>query len=124
MRYGRRSMQISLVALMTCLGMAVSCKKATDPGIAAATFNKRFLPTIQPGMTYEQIAKIAGSRGEIISEDKNASPPIVQYRWNGGKNSVLTVKFGSDRMMEATILAPNGHKYLIQNSGEISNITK
>jgi hypothetical protein len=75
-------------------------------------------------MTYEEIEKIAGAPGVKIGEDNNASPTTVQYRWNGGRNSVLTVKFGNNRMIDATVLAPNGHTYLIPNSGEISDITK
>jgi hypothetical protein len=75
-------------------------------------------------MTYEEVVKIAGAPGTIISEDKNVSPPIIQYRWNGGKDSVLTGRFGNNRMIDATVLAPNRHTYLIPNSGEISDITK
>ena len=75
-------------------------------------------------MTYEQIVALAGAPGVRIDENKNVSPPAVHYRWNGGKDSVLTVKFSDNRMIEATILAPNRHTYLIRNSGEVVDITK
>jgi hypothetical protein len=117
-------MQMSVVVIIACLCMPISCKKGDKSIVTATTFNRRFLPTIKPGMTHEEIAKITGAPGTMIGEDKNASPPTVQYRWNGGKDSILTVKFGNNIMIEATVLAPNGHTYLIPNSGEISDITK
>jgi hypothetical protein len=124
MKDSKRWMQIILVIIVACIGAQISCKKGDKPVGTAAIFNRRFLPTIKPGMTYEEIVKIAGAPGVKVEEDKNASPPTIQYRWNGGKDSVLTVKFGNNRMIDATVLVPNGHTYLIQNSGDISDITK
>jgi hypothetical protein len=119
MKYGRRWMQIGCVALIACICMQLSCKK-DQPDVAATTFNRRFLPTIKPAMTYEQIAQIVGGPGVKISQAKET----IQYRWNGSRDSILTVKFGDNRMIEATVLAPNGHTYLIQNNGDIADITK
>jgi hypothetical protein len=124
MKYGKRCVQIVLVVLVAGIGMQIACKKKDKPNVTAATFNRRFLPTIKPAMTYEQIEKIVGEPGTRISEDKNASPQTIQYRWNGSKESVLTVTFGNNKMIEATVLAPNGHTYLIQNNGEVADVTK
>jgi hypothetical protein len=125
MKNSKKWMQIVLAIMIACIGAQISCKPANKPSAtAAATFNRRFIPTIKPEMTYEQIAKIAGAPGIMISENKNASPPTIQYRWNGGKDSILTVQFGNNRMIDATVLAPNGHTYLIPNKGDPSDITK
>jgi hypothetical protein len=117
-------MQITWVVLLACSYMQLSCNTGGKPESANATFNRRFIPTIKPMMTYEEIAKIAGAPGVKIGENKNASPPEVQYRWNGGKDSILTVNFGNNKMIEATVLAPNRHTYLIQKNGEVADITK
>jgi hypothetical protein len=124
MKDSRRWMSWILAILIAGLGAQISCKTGKKPDAAAATFNRRFLPTIKPGMTYEEIAAIAGTPGTKVEENKNASPPAITYRWNGGKDSVLTVQFGNNKMIDATVLAPNGHTYLIPNSGEPTDITK
>jgi hypothetical protein len=120
----KRWIHIAFVALLACLCMQLSCNAGGKPGSANAIFNRRFIPTIKPAMTYEQIEKIAGAPGVKIGENKNTSPPEIQFRWNGGKDSILTVKFGDNKMIEATILAPNRHTYLIKNNGEVIDSTK
>lgn len=105
------------------LGLAGSAVSG-QPGITETVFNRRFIPSIKPLMTYEQIVKLAGVAGNKTGEDKNAKPPMIQYKWQGGRGSVLTVRFGNNRMIEATILAPNNHTYLIRANGEIADITK
>ncbi len=95
-----------------------------QPGVTDTTFNRRFIPSIKPMMTYEQIVKLVGVQGIKVGENKNASPPTVQYRWKGGKDSILTITLSNNRMTSATVLAPNKHTYLIQNGGEILDITK
>jgi hypothetical protein len=117
-------MQITMAMLLGCLYLQMSCRAVEEPGTTNTTFNRRFIPTIKPMMTYEEIEKIAGAPGVKIGENKNASPPEVQYRWNGSKDSILTVKFVDNRMIEATVLAPNRHTYLIQKNGEVSDSTK
>jgi len=95
-----------------------------QPGVTDTTFNRRFIPTIKPMMTYEQIVKIVAVPGIKIGENKNTSPPTVQYRWKGSRDSVLTVRLSNNKMIDATVLAPNKHTYLIQNNGEVADITK
>ncbi len=95
-----------------------------EPGVTDTTFNRRFIPTIKPMMTYEQIVKTVGAPGLKVGENKNASPPTIQYRWKGSRNSVLTVTLGNNKLINATVLAPNRHTYLIQSNGEVRDITK
>jgi hypothetical protein len=92
---------------------------AGQPGVTETRFNRRFIPSIKPNMTYEQLVKLVGTHGVKIAEDRKVSPSTVQYRWNGGKNSVLTVRMGSNRLIDATVLAPNRHTYLIKKTGEV-----
>jgi hypothetical protein len=94
------------------------------PGVTETVFNRRFIPTLKPQLSYEQIVKIAGIAGEKIGESKDASSKIVSYRWKGGRDSVLTVKLRDNKMIEATVLAPNGHTYKIQSNGEVTDISK
>jgi hypothetical protein len=138
MKDSKRWMQMILAIMIACIGLQISCKSVdkpgNKPGVTATTFNRRFLPTIKPHMTYEEIEKIAGAPGAKVGENKDAAPPMVQYRWNGSKDSVLTVQFRKNEgfekrhsdylMKDATVLAPNGHTYLIQDNGEIADITK
>jgi hypothetical protein len=124
MKESKKWMQIILAITIAFIGAQISCKARDKPGVTATTFNKRFLPTIKPGMTYEEIVKIAGVPGAKVEENKNASPPTVLYRWNGSKDSVLTIQFSNNKMIDATVLAPNGHTYLVKNNGEITDTAK
>ncbi len=93
-------------------------------GVTETIFNRRFLPTIKPGMTYEQVVKLAGAQGLQVGENRKAAPPSVQYRWKGGKDSVLTVNFAGNKMTDATILAPNKHTYLIKSNREVIDLSR
>ena len=92
---------------------------AAQPGVAGIRFNKRFIPSIKPKMTYEQLVKVVGAPGVKVAENRKTSPPTVHYRWNGGKESVLTVRMQNNRLIDATVLAPNRHTYLIKSNGDI-----
>jgi len=107
-----------------CIVLFACIAWAGQPGVTGTIFNRRFIPSIKPAMTYDQVAKLAGVPGAKISEDAKAAPTIVQYRWRGGRDSILTVKFAGNRLTEATVLAPNKHTYLIRSSGEVIDITK
>lgn len=95
---------------------------ATDPGTTRTVFNKRLLPSIKPKLTYAQIATLAGAPGVEINVSRKTSPPTVQYRWKGGKDSVLTARFASNRMVDATIRVPNGKTFAIRSNGEITDM--
>ncbi len=105
------------MGLLLCMATLVCF--AGQPGVTETVFNRRFIPTIKPSMTYEQVVKLAGAPGAKTGEDPKGNPPTVQYRWQGGRDSVLTVKFANNKMIEATVLAPNKHTYLIRANGEV-----
>ncbi|MDD2337526.1 MAG: hypothetical protein PHD01_13220 [Geobacteraceae bacterium] len=94
----------------------------TDPGTTRTVFNKRLLPSIKPMLTYAQIATLAGAPGAKIDVSRKTSPPTFQYRWKGGKDSVLTARFADNRMVDATIRLPNGKTFAIRSNGEIADM--
>jgi hypothetical protein len=124
MKNSKGWMQIVLVIVIACIGMQIACKAKNKPGATNAIFNKRFIPTIKPAMTYEQIVNITGAPGIKIGESKKDSLLTIQYRWNGSKDSILTAQFSDNKMIEAIVLAPNGRTYLIHNNGIVADITK
>jgi hypothetical protein len=113
----KRLMQLACAALLLFAFAQLSA--GAQPGVSDTRFNRRFLPTIKPMMTYEQIVKIVGAPGVKVGENRKTNPPTVQYRWNGGKGSVLTVRLGNNKMIDATVLAPNKNTYLIRSNGQI-----
>ncbi|RQW85371.1 MAG: hypothetical protein EHM79_11895 [Geobacter sp.] len=114
--------------LLTFLAtVALFCSQissAADPGTTGTVFNKRLLPSIKPQLTYEQIAALAGTPGAKINESRKTSPPTVQYRWKGGKDSVLTARFAKNRLIDATVRVPNGKTFAIKSTGEIADMGK
>jgi hypothetical protein len=112
-----------ILALCICAAVLLCASaqliRAAQPGVTETRFNRKFLPTIKPMMTYEQIVRIVGTPGVKVGEDGKTSPPTVLYRWKGGKDSLLTVRIGNNRMISATVVVPNGQIYLIKNNGEI-----
>ena len=124
MRHWKMRTPIPCMLLLACFLAQISCAGGGREGSSKAIFNRRFILTIKPMMTYDEIVKIAGSKGAKIGENREAFPPAVEYRWNGERDSVLTVRFSDKKMVEATVLAPNGHTYLIKKSGEIVDSTQ
>ena len=57
-----------------------------------------------------------------LTISRKTSPPTVQYRWKGGKDSVLTARFANDRMVDATVRVPNGKTFAIRSNGEIADM--
>jgi len=110
-----------ILLICTALAMLVSIQSAwaATPGSAEIRFNRKFVPSIKPSMTYEQVVKLVGVEGVKVAEDRSSSPPVVSYGWNGGKKSSLTVRMKGNRLIGATINAPNRKTYVIKNSGEV-----
>ncbi len=73
-------------------------------------------------LTYAQIVTLAGAPGAKIGESKKSSPPIIQYRWKGGRDSILTGRFAHNRMIDATVRVPNGKTFAIKSNGEIADL--
>jgi hypothetical protein len=116
----RKMLWVGFIGVIIFAGAFAHIMAAGQPGVTETVFNRRFIPTLKPQMTYEQIMKMAGGvPGTKIGEDKKAAPPVIQYRWKGGRDSVLTARFRNNRMMNATVLAPNGNTYEIRNNGEV-----
>jgi len=90
---------------------------AAQPGITTTVFNRRFIPTIKPMMTYDQLARIVGVPGARVAADKGGT---LNYRWSGGKGSALNVRVAGGKVVDASVLAPNRHTYLIGRSGAVS----
>jgi len=97
---------------------------AAEPGSTGIVFNKKLLPSIKPMLTYGQITTLAGAPGAKISETGKTSPPTVQYRWKGGKDSTLTARFTNNRMVDATVRVPNGKTFAIRKNGEIAELRR
>lgn len=90
---------------------------AAQPGVTSTAFNKRFIPTIKPMMTYDQLVRIIGTPGVKVSSDKTGT---AVYRWNGGKRSSLSVRVAGGRVVDASMQAPNTHTYQIGRNGAVS----
>lgn len=88
-------------------------------GITETVFNRRFIPTLKPGISYAQVVKLAGGAGARIGEAAKAPADFLEYRWKGGRNSALSAKFRNSKLIEALVRAPNGHTYKIQNDGRV-----
>jgi hypothetical protein len=100
----RKMLWVGFIGVIIFAGAFAHIMAAGQPGVTETVFNRRFIPTLKPQMTYEQIMKMAGGvPGTKIGEDKKAAPPVIQYRWKGGRDSVLTARFRNNRMMDATV---------------------
>ncbi|MHC1698423.1 MAG: hypothetical protein AB9919_10280 [Geobacteraceae bacterium] len=112
--------------LLTFFVLATLCcgqiSSAAEPGTTGTVFNKRLLPSIKPMLTYAQIATLAGAPGAKIAESKKTSPPTIQYRWKGGKDSILIARFANNRMVDATVRVPNGKTFAIRRNGKIDDL--
>lgn len=118
-------MRKRILFVMLLAAMLASAALAGNPlGVTETVFNRRFIPTLKPQFSYEQIVKMAGTPGEKLAEIKEGASKVANYRWKGGRDSVLTVKLRDNKMVEATVLAPNGHTYKIQSNGQVADITK
>jgi hypothetical protein len=95
---------------------------AAAPGSTDTVFNKRLLPEIKPMLTYGQVVALAGAPGVKIGESTKTKPATVQYRWNGGKKSVLTARFADNRLVEAVVLVPNGRTFTIGKDGKTKDL--
>jgi hypothetical protein len=103
-----------LIILILCLiSLLAACNK--QPENTETVFNKRFIPKIKPMMQYEQLVKIIGKAGAVVKDANSTSPQIIHYHWDGGKSSTLDAMVESGKLVDATVLAPNGNTYRIGN---------
>lgn len=66
-----------------------------DSKLNAANFVK-----LETGMKYAEVAKILGSKGEILSEGENAGAKIVMYKWSGAGGSFIKVVFQDGKLLD------------------------
>jgi hypothetical protein len=92
---------------------------AAQTGKTDTVFNRRFLPKVKPLMPYEHLVRIIGTQGELVGSRNVKSETFVVYSWNGRKKSSLRVMVSNGKLIEATMLAPNGHTYTIGRDGKI-----
>ena len=62
-------------------------------------------------MTYEQLVNVIGTPGTEVKDPQEKSAGIKHYHWSGGKDSALDVRFSSGRLLDGSMLAPNGNRY-------------
>jgi hypothetical protein len=114
-----------LVALLVVVSLAfvsTAAMPAAQPGKTDTVFNRRFLPKVKPMMAYEHLVRIIGTPGEVVENKKGKTETVVAYRWNGRKKSSLRVIVSNGKIIEATMLAPNGHTYSIGRDGKIRDL--
>jgi hypothetical protein len=111
----RRFFAVSILLMLTLVSAPIVF--GGQPGVTGTVFNRRFIPQIKPMMTYEQIVKIVGIQGAKVGEEKVRGASIIHYRWKGEKRSVLNIRVSSGRLLDATVLAPNGNTYSIGRNG-------
>lgn len=63
-------------------------------GITAANFAK-----IKTGMKYEEVVKILGAEGELLSESEVAGYKTQMYQWKAGMMSNMNATFQNGKLM-------------------------
>jgi hypothetical protein len=112
--------RITIASILLVLALAATqILWAAQPGKTGTVFNRRFIARVKPGMPYGQIVKMTGTPGLQVADKKAASAGFVRYQWSGGKDSVFHAGFAAGKMVDATILAPNGHTYSIRKNGDV-----
>lgn len=111
-----------LAVTLLIAGFAANAFSAMQPGKTDTVFNRRFIPKIKPMMPYDQIVGMVGNQGAKTREEKSGAATITSYRWNGGKKSVLNIRVSGGRLIDATILAPNGHTYYMGKKGDVKDL--
>jgi hypothetical protein len=115
----KKMMAALLIACCLALSLPVC---GAQPGTTGTVFNKRFMPSIKPSMTYEQLVKIVGTPGAQLGQEKRGQSTIARYRWNGGKDSKLEVRVSNGKIVDASMKAPNGHTYRIDGAGKVTDL--
>jgi hypothetical protein len=62
----------------TAVGTEAESEPAGDSGVTMAQFNQ-----LRNGMTYDQVIKVLGSRGQEMSRSEIAGIETVMYQWEG-----------------------------------------
>jgi|AMWB02.1.fsa_nt_gi hypothetical protein len=113
---------VALVVVLSLAFVSTIPAPAAQPGRTDTVFNRRFLPKIKPMMAYEHLVRIIGTQGELVGNRNVKSATVVEYSWNGRKKSTLRVQFSNGKLIEATMLAPNGHTYTVGRDGKTRDL--
>lgn len=106
-----------------CLACAISRPAfSAQPATTDTVFNKRFIHSLQPRMGYDRLVARIGTPGARLGERQGNTPSttVTRYGWKGGKHSSLEVDIVAGRLSQANMRAPNGHTYLFDARGAIS----
>lgn len=113
--------KMAILAFLVVLSLLLSTSiLAGQPGTTDIVFNKRFLYRIKPMMAYERLAGDIGTPGRKMGEEKSSSPPIVSFRWDGGRKSALEIRTMGGKVIEATVVSPRQRKLFMDRNGKIS----
>ena len=119
--WGSMNRKMAILGLSMVLSLLLSTSiSAGQSGTTDIVFNKRFLYRIKPMMAYEQLARDIGTPGRKTGEEKSSSPPIVSFRWDGGRKSSLEIRTVGGKVVEATVVSPRQHKLFMDRNGKIS----
>ncbi len=99
------------IVSLCLLTFLMACNK--QPESTETVFNKRFMPKVKPMMTYDELEKTIGKPGTVVKDADSSSPQIIHYHWDGGKRSALDARVEAGKLVDATLLAPNGNTYRI-----------
>jgi len=103
--------------------IAITCVALTAfaAGQADKIFDKAFLYSIRNVQRYEQLVRIVGDPGEIIGEN-SLRVPGTKYHWNGRKNTKFNVSVSGGYVVDANVVAPDGHILSLEENGKISDL--
>ena len=113
----RKMKALTLLAIFSCVATPVL--SAGQPGITDTVFNKKFIYKLKPMMPLDQLAKIIGTEGQKVGEEKRSSPSTIRYHWSGGRESALDIKVAAGKVVDVTVTAPKKQKFSLGKNGEL-----
>ena len=108
----RKRTSYLLIMLMLCIiTLPTACNRRHENG--ETVFNKRFINKVETNMSYDELVKRIGKPGVEVKDGGKTSPGIIHYHWDGERNSALDAMVEAGKVVDATLLAPNGDTYRI-----------
>ena len=96
-------------------------------GQADKVFDREFLQSVKDVMFYEQIVRIVGVQGVKVGSD-SLKIPGDKYHWNGRENSSFNIRVNTGKVIDANVVAPDGHIISLdksfEGSGEVHELGK
>lgn len=91
---GNTTPSTTIEAKPTVTAKATPALQKDASGVTIENFNK-----LKTGMKYEDVVKILGSEGTVISESEVAGYKTVMYQWKGGYVANMNCMFQNGKMM-------------------------